>query len=175
MKLATLALALLLTGCAAAPRSPVPVDAARTFSDASDIETGLTEALEFCAPILSGFESDAYKRGRRAFYLRMSGLLIGSVLVPGLTAANATANASWIAAGAGYGGSASFAASAYESSGLSGTAPAETRNAIVKDLTTSIATVTDGSLDLEVRRAALLRVRSSCVVYSITVPTIPAQ
>ena len=175
MKLVTIALALLLTGCASVPyKSPVPHDAARTFSDASDIEAGLTEALEFCAPILSGFESDAYHRAKRAYYLRMSGLLVGSVLVPALAAANAAANAAWIAAGSGYGGSASFAASAYESSGLSGTAPAEVRNSIVRDLTASIAVVTDGSQEMEVRRAALLRVRSSCVVYSITVPTIPA-
>jgi hypothetical protein len=182
MRTLTIIFVALLTGCASAPyRSPVPVDAARTFEVDSgptvgdvEIETKLGEALAFCLPILSGFESEAYHRARRAYYLRMSGLLVGSVLVPALAAANAAANAAWIAAGSGYGGSASFAASAYESSGLSGTAPAETRNAIVRDLTQAIATVSDSSLEMDVRRAALLRVRSSCVVYSITVPTIPA-
>ena len=178
MRKLMLILVVLLTGCASAPRSPVPADAARTFAGASaseaDIETRLNEALEFCLPILSGYERDAVKRAKRAWWLRMSGLVAGSVIAPALVAAAPAANAAWTAGMAGYAGASSFASEAYQSAGLSGTSSAETRNAIVKELSNQIATVTDGSLELDVRRAALLRVRSSCVVYSITVPTIPA-
>jgi hypothetical protein len=176
--LATFAICISLVGCASAQyRSPVPDGAARTFDGATsseaDIEARLAETLEFCLPILSGYEAKAYHRARKAFYLRMFGLAIGSVAVPALAAANAAANAAWIAAGSGFGGSASFAASAYEASGLSGTAPAEVRNAIVSDLKTEIATASDGTLPIKERRGALLRARSACVVYGITVPTLP--
>ena len=183
MKRLALVLALLLTGCAAVPyKSPVPDDAARTVNmrsgpttDELEIEQKLAESLEFCMPILSGYEKDAVARARRAWWLRMSGLVAGSVIAPALVAAAPAANAAWTAGMAGYAGASSFASEAYQSAGLSGTAAAETRNAIVKELTQAIAVATDGSLEMEQRRAALLRVRSSCVVYSITVPTIPAE
>jgi hypothetical protein len=178
-----LACVLLLTGCAAAPyKSPVPTDAARTVSvdngqtlGEMEIEQKLTEALDFCLPILSGYERESATRAKWAFGLKASGLVIGAVVVPALTASAAAANAAWIAAGAGYAGAVPFASDALESAGLSGKAHAETRNAIVRELTQAIAVATDGSLEMEQRRAALLRVRSSCVVYSITVPTIPAD
>ena len=179
----------LITGCAttdgshdrvAAPRSvelkQVPT-IGKTPEQISDeesrvIEAKLAEVLSYCKPILSGYERDAAKKAKHAFWLSMSGLIAGSVIGPALIAKSAAANAPWTSALSGWAGATNFAGQNLRTSGLSGTTVAQTRNDIIADLKSNIATATDGGNIFSVRRNALLKASASCTVYEIAVPTV---
>jgi hypothetical protein len=183
----------MLPGCSSqyVNRASVDSTASRTFSvqqvkvrgsladqDAADrrvLEDGLNEVLNFCLPRLSGYEKKSADQAELAFWLSMSGLLAGAVAVPALTAAAAQANAAWIAGLSGWAGATNFASQVLRSSGLSGSAIAETRNTIIRNLKEQIAVASDGSKTFEERRNALMKARAECVVYEISVPTVPDQ
>ncbi len=137
------------------------------------LEEKLGEVLSFCLPRLSGYEKASSDQAMRAYWLSMSGLVAGSVLAPGLAAANAAANAGSIAALSGWAGATNFAGQALKTSGLSGSTIAETRNSIIKNVRESIAIASDGNKNFEERRDALMKARSECIVYEIAVPNIP--
>jgi hypothetical protein len=99
----------------------------------------------------------------------------GSVIAPALTSANATANASWVAALSGWAGATNFASDSLKSSGLSGSTTAETRKGIIAALSSAIETATDNTKPFLERKTAILKARSACVVYDIAIPTIPAS
>ncbi|WP_156339499.1 hypothetical protein [Pseudomonas nunensis] len=103
-RLYALAFVYSLTACTTAPEQPVVlIDALKAEggeqAPVDDVEfrrlfeEKLNQALEFCTPILSGMEREYMDGARKAFWLSMGGLLAGSVVAPGLTAANASANA----------------------------------------------------------------------------------
>ncbi|MCM5680107.1 hypothetical protein M8A51_11240 [Schlegelella sp. S2-27] len=187
------ALASQLSGCATADSRPlVDSTASKTFTlqkiegggksqaelDAENekqIEDRLQEVLNFCLPRLSGYEKASVDQAKRAYWLSMSGLVAGSVVAPALTAANATANATYIAAFSGWGGATNFAGQALRTSGLSGSTIAETRNGIIKNVREAIGIASDGTKTFEERRGALMRARSECIIYEIAVPSIPSS
>ncbi|MBU0588061.1 MAG: hypothetical protein KJ852_10725 [Gammaproteobacteria bacterium] len=137
------------------------------------LEEKLEEVLNFCLPRLSGYEQASVDQAKNAYWLSMSGLIAGSVLGPALTAANATSNASSIAALSGWAGATNFAGQSLKTSGLSGSSIAETRNAIIKNVKDAVAIASDGSKSFEDRSGALMRARSECIIYEIAVPSIP--
>ena len=131
------------------------------------------KVLDFCKPILSGYEKNSEQQARNAYWLSMSGLVAGTVLAPGLIAANAASNAAAVAALSGWAGATNFAGQSLKTSGLSGSAIAQTRNDIIKNLKVEIVTATDGNKTFEERRGALMRANAECILYDISVPTIP--
>ena len=182
--------AVFLLGCAG-PGTKMVVDpsAAKTFSitritDSQKstqkleeenqrlLETKLEEVLNFCLPRLSGYERKSEDQATKAYWLSMSGLLAGTVAVPALAAASAGANAGWIAGLGGWAGATNFAGQALKESGLSGSTIADTRNSIIRRLTTQIEIASDGTKSFEERRNALMKARAECVCYEIAVPTI---
>lgn len=144
-----------------------------TQEDQKQLELKLEEVLNFCLPRLSGYEKASADQARNAYWLSMSGLIAGSVLGPALVAANAAANAAAIAALSGWAGATNFAGQSLKSSGLSGSAIAETRNEIIKSVRNSITVASDGSKSFEERRSALMKARADCIIYEIAVPSIP--
>jgi hypothetical protein len=144
-----------------------------SLEDQKQLEEKLKEVLNFCLPRLSGYEKASAAQARNAYWLSMSGLIAGSVLGPALVAANAAANAGAIAALSGWAGATNFAGQALKSSGLSGSAIAETRNGIIKSVRDSIAIASDGSKAFEERRSALMKARADCIIYEIAVPSVP--
>lgn len=179
----------LLSGCSTALKSPT-VAAPTTMQltkavgpgktsvelgeeDRMKLENSLSEVLTYCQPRLSGYETDAAKKSKMAFWLSMSGLVAGSVLAPALTSANAAANAPWISGLSGWAGATNFAGQSLKSSGLSGTTIAQTRNDIIRDLRVQIEIAADGAKTFDERRNALMRARAACTVYEIAVPAIP--
>ncbi len=136
------------------------------------LESKLSEVLEYCKPLLSGYEKDSAQQAKNAYWLSMSGLVAGSVVAPALIAASASNGAS-VAALSGWAGATNFAGQALKTSGLSGTTIANTRNDIISGLKVEIANATDGSKSFEDRRSALMRANAGCVLYEISVPTIP--
>lgn len=138
------------------------------------IEKGMQDVLDFCLKRLSGYERDSATQARRSYWLSMSGLIAGSVLAPALTAGNAAANATSVAALSGWAGATNFAGQALRSSGLSGSTIAETRNSIIRSVRDSLKVAGDGSKSFDERRAALMTARADCILYEIAVPSIPS-
>lgn len=137
------------------------------------LEDKLNEVLDFCLPRLSGFEKKSAEQARQAWWLSMTGLVAGSVLVPGLAAASPSGNAAAIAGLGGWAGATNFAGESMKSSGLSGTTIAQTRNKIIQKVDNAITIASDGSKTFDERRDALMRARSACILYEISVPTVP--
>jgi len=133
-------------------------------------EEKLNQALEFCTPILTGMEAESADGAEDAFWLSMGGLFAGSVLAPGLTAANAAANAGWIGALSGFGGAAGFAGKNYESLGLNGRGQATQRNDIVERFRAHITTALDVQQDKQSRLNALYGAKIECVMYKAFTP-----
>lgn len=187
------AMVLLVSGCVGQfKQMKVDTSAAKTFTVAKIvdpnkskqeldeanqalIENKLEEVLNFCLPRLSGYEKKSADQAKKAYWLAMSGLVAGSVAVPALTATSASANAGWIAGLGGWSGATNFASQTLRGSGLSGSTIAETRNNIIRHVTTQIEVAADGTKSFEERRNALMKARSECVMYEIAVPTISTQ
>lgn len=181
----------LISGCSSIPANrTVDSTAATTFliepaaengrttaavkaANQKTIETKLEEVLNFCLPRLSGYEKSSAKQARNSYWLSLSGLVAGTVIGPALTAANSAANAASIAAFSGWAGATNFAGQALKSSGLSGSSIAETRNGIIKNVREAIAVASDGTLTFDLRRGALMRARSECILYEIAIPSLP--
>jgi len=142
--------------------------------DREKLEKALADVLQFCQPRLSGFEAASASQAKKAFWLSMSGLVAGSVIGPALTAANATANATWTSALSGWAGATNFAGQALKTSGLSGATIAETRNKIISNVSAQIAVAADGTKSFDERKDALMKARADCTLYEIAVPSIPA-
>lgn len=138
-------------------------------------EEKLNQALEFCTPILSVMETKSKDGAKGAFWLSMGGLLAGSVIAPGLTAANAAANAGWIGALSGFGGAAGFAGKNYESLGLNGRGQATQRNDIVERFRAHITTALDVKQDKQIRLNALYGAKVECVMYKAFTPQLSAE
>jgi len=138
-------------------------------------EARLNEAMEFCNPILTGMETKSQRGAKDAFWLSMGGLLAGSVLAPGLTAANASANAGWIGALSGFGGAAGFAGKNYESLGMNGFGQATQRNDIVDRFRAHLTTALDVQQSKQTRLNALYGAKIECVVYKAFTPRLTAE
>lgn len=136
------------------------------------LENALSEVLDYCKPLLSGYEKDSAQQARNAYWLSMSGLVAGSVFAPALIVAS-TSNGTAVAALSGWAGATNFAGQALKTSGLSGSTIAQTRNDIINGLKVEIASATDGSKSFEYRRSALMRAKAGCILYEISVPAIP--
>lgn len=179
-------LVLLLTACGTIPEQPVHLVAAVEAEGGEQapvdddefrqlFEEKLNQALEFCTPILSGMEAQSKAGAEGAFWLSMGGLLAGSVLAPGLTAANASANAGWIGALSGFGGAAGFAGKNYESLGLNGRGQATQRNDIVERFRTHMTTALDIQQGKQTRLNALYGAKVECVMYKAFTPQLSAE
>lgn len=131
--------------------------------------------IAYCKPILSGMENDSKRKAEHAYLLSMAGLLAGAVVAPALTAANAQANAAWIAGLAGFAGATNTASEALRLSGLSGSTDATTRNDIIKNLREKLQTMQDPESSVGQIRTAIVAARAECVLYDIAVPSVPEQ
>lgn len=138
-------------------------------------EAKLTEAIDFCTPILSGMESQSANGAKDAFRLSMAGLIAGAVIAPALAAANASANAGWIAGFSGFGGAAGFAGKNYESLGLNGKGQATQRNDIVERFREQLKIALDTKNDKQDRLNALYGAKVECVIYKAFTPQLAEQ
>ena len=183
MKIAlSLLIAICIAGCAA-PKSqlrsaatPFKINAEGTDAQNQlEIEAKLIEVLDFCQPRLSGYEIKAENQASDAYWLAMSGLVAGSVIVPALAASSAAAHSAAIAGFSGWSGATNFASESLRTSGLSGATAAQTRNNIITSVRDQIIIAADVTKPFLQRRNALMMARADCVMYEISVPTIPGR
>ena len=134
-----------------------------------ELQEDFNDVLAQCAPVMSRFEEQADRKKREAFFLAFSGLVAGSVVAPALTAANAAANAAWIAGLSGYAGATNYAQQAIIDQGLSSTVALKTRETIREEFNKAIRKFIDES-DNEKRKRALQEALAACVIYAVTIP-----
>jgi len=173
MKLTSLLLIIFfLSACAVSNRQQIGEIKTFNYDSKTKFEDQFKEVLEFCQPRLQGFEAKSTHQAKLSFYMKLSGLLAGSVFAPALIAYGSTSTIAMAttAALAGWAGASPFAGEALEASGLSGAGIAETRNGIIADIKESLKRAVDGSLPIKDRRNALLEIQASCIAYEISVP-----
>lgn len=138
------------------------------------LQTALEDMEDFCTPRLSAMENDASRKAKYAFWLSVAGAVSGAVIAPALTAGNAAANATAIAAFSGFGGATNFLSQSLESTGNSGSADATTRNAIVTAIWQRLGDAFDEQKTIGERLTAIDSAKAACVFYSIQVPSVPS-
>lgn len=148
------------------------VAAALTENEREQLAKKIEELLNFCQPILTGLENRSRRQAKKAFWWSLAGVAAGAVIAPTLIAANAEANAAWIAAFSGFGGAMNTVSQNLQSSGLSGSTAAQDRNNIILRLRTQLQSVLNQDLPVVERFNAIDVARAECVLYSISVPTI---
>lgn len=185
---ATLALIILGSGCSTTGypkpgRTIAPIVAEKGNSLTQDqqfndhIQKEFNETLKVCQGKLSEMEGVSNRQRAASMWIYGVGLLAGSVIGPGLAAANAAKYAGEIAGLSGLAGASGLAGRALESTALSGGASAKDRNEIaktVRELTEIAMTPTGTSDDQEIRLAAIRRMEAACIAYAITEPGVPA-
>ena len=164
-QIAILILILLLSACSTSPKQGLRTINITTYDQ---LEVRFNDVLEECKPILQKFESKATHQARISFYLRISGLIAGSVFAPALAAVG---ESTWIIASlAGWAGSMNMIGSSLEASGLSGSTIAQTHNDIISNIRKNMKKALDGSLPFEQRRDAIMAIKAECIIYEIAVP-----
>jgi len=164
-------------GCASVKvyRQPMPV---KSFSIAKspeqdDLEQKFQEVLDYCIPRLNAYEDRSITQARKSYWMNVSGMLSGSVMVPMLIASGwGSPIALLLQAGfAGYAGSVPFMSQSLQQSGLSGMAAATTRNVMVERISRATMTILDAGQSYDERRSAIMGVAAECTIYPIFVPT----
>ena len=162
----------LALGCATTPQKGQLKTFDIPYSEQEDIEIKFQEVIDFCTPRLSTWESKAESQATKAFWVNISGLVAGAVIVPALVAAQVSSTF-WMAtqAGlAGWAGSNAFVGNTLQAAGLSGAEVATMRNEIVERIRDKSAVVLDGKKSYTQRRNALMGIVGECTIYPMVVP-----
>lgn len=135
------------------------------------VEEALKQAMAVCDRRLSSFEASSRTQRKWALGVYLTGLVAGSIVVPALAAANASANAATIAGLSGLAGASGLTGKALESTGLGGAADAETRNEIAAKVREQVKIAITGANEEQVRMGAVAMIAAECSIYSIKVPS----
>jgi hypothetical protein len=146
-----------------------------TEAELQAIQKDVEAAIVFCRERLTSMEEESRRGAKRAAWLSLAGLVSGAVIAPALTAANASANAAWIAAFSGFGGATNLASDTFRQSGLSGSFAAIDRNGIVVRLKDQLAVAIDANKTPSERRLAIQLAKAECILYEISVPGVAAE
>jgi len=179
-----LALSVLLIACSSAPtpqmafhkltpvdRNPSGLTAMNLTQQKMLVQEEINKLMLECRPVLTNFEDDTRNGSKLAFYISMTGLIAGSVAAPALIAANASANASSIAALSGLAGATNTASEVLKTSGLDGTYAAQDRNEIITRIRGHLQNVFSGSNSVEEKLNYIALAKAECALYMITVPS----
>lgn len=136
----------------------------------AEIQHLLSDAYQACGSVMGGLANKSESGEREAFWLQMSGLILGSVIAPAATAANAMAHRALISAASGWAGATNLAGQSLRASGMAGDTAATVRNEIASAFKTDIQTALDGKKSFEDRRNSVLAARGECFYYAVNVP-----
>lgn len=133
------------------------------------VKEELQTTFKVCKKQLSEMEGNSYTQRKTSLWVYGAGLIAGSVIAPGLAAANAAKHAGAIAGLAGLAGASGLAGRALEQTALDGSAMAKDRNEVAATIRRETASaMTPG--ELGDRLAAVRRMEAACIAYNITVP-----
>jgi hypothetical protein len=145
----------------------------RTPQNINYVQAHIKNMIDECKPILSNFENQSNDGAKKAFWLSVAGLISGSVIAPTLTAANASSNATAIAAFSSFGGATNSLTRNLESSGLGGSHAAQTRNGIIERIRKHLEDAFVDTGNLNDQLLAISLAKSECALYTMVVPGIP--
>ena len=176
MKLLIIFVSLFCFSCSTTSR--VNTNVVKTFSisetEQDQLEQKFQEVIEYCTVRLNEYEHKAEVQASKAFWMNMSGLVSGAVIVPMIIATGSTGM--WpltFAAGlSGWAGATSFASESLKLSGLSGSSTAQMRNLIVERIRDKATIALDGTKPYADRRNAVLGIMGECTIYPIMVPSV---
>ncbi|MBD9573805.1 hypothetical protein M2D07_028285 [Pseudomonas sp. BGr12] len=129
------------------------------------IQSAIEDANQTCSEVIGSREQLAQKRSRDTLGISLIGLAAGSVIAPALTAANAAANAPWIAAFSGVGGASAVAVRQVDSAGMSGGADITIANNISAAVKTEMAIALNESTSPRERYSAAIKAKTECLYY----------
>lgn len=162
------AVAFLLTltaGCETVPLNSEYLSAKAKSTDQYTIlqvNTQVDEILQPCFEIFGLKNKKAEERARNTNLIAIGGLVAGSVVAPALIAANAAANATWIAAFSGAAGASAITVKNLDSSGLSGSHDVLALNALATEVRADMTKAYNIKLDENERLGAAAHARAVC-------------
>ena len=127
-----------------------------------EINDEVERSLQVCYDLFGTKSKKADERAWNSNMIAMGGLLAGSVIAPALLAANAAANATWIAAFSGVAGASAVAVKNLDSSGLGGSHDILMLNALSTKVHDDLATAYNINNLEDDRLKAASRARSQC-------------
>ncbi|WP_448679954.1 hypothetical protein [Pseudomonas nicosulfuronedens] len=131
----------------------------------AEIKAAINDANQTCSDVIGSREQLAQERSRDTLTLSLIGLTAGSVIAPALTAANAAANAPWIAAFSGIGGASAVAVRQVDGAGMSGGADITIANNISTAVKAQMAIALDKTKDPADRYSAAIKAKTECLYY----------
>lgn len=155
------------TGCATSPPGSAYLGAKANPSDTHttlEINTEVERTLQVCYDLFGAKSQKADERSWNANMIAIGGLVAGSVIAPALVAANAAANATWIAAFSGAAGASAITVKNLDSSGLSGSHDILMLNALATKIHDDLATAYNVSNLEKDRLQGAANARSYCQV-----------
>lgn len=124
--------------------------------------------LKTCKDVFALKSSQADERSNETLWWAAVGLAAGSVLAPGLTAANAAANAGWSAALSGLGGASAAMVRNIDAAGMSGAHDINAINALADMIQPKVAIAYSITQPFAARLTASAEARAYCDFYKLT-------
>jgi hypothetical protein len=124
----------------------------------------LSEQIEPCYAFFGVKSAEATARSKAAWNWTLAGLISGAVIAPALTAANAAANAGWIAGFSGFSGASVLAVSNANTLGIGPESSANGMIAVAKAVQVPIATASNHSKPYNEREQAAAYASSICKI-----------
>ncbi len=134
----------------------------------ADLDTAYNSMLNLCSHTLAGFESRANALSYWKLAVAVVGSVAGSVAIPVLTAASATANKVWISGLGGVSGVANAGQQALNDAGLTPTAVLQTRATILSDWKSATSDYFDADKSFEQHKSAIAKGVVACTLYQLT-------
>lgn len=135
---------------------------------AADIEANnklIRQQLEPCDKLYGVVSDEAEDRATRSFWFRVVGIGATTVVAPTLIAANAAANAPWIAAASGVGGAVIAANDTRDGMGISGVSTLRALTELAGEIGPQIAIAEDMAKQFNVRSAAAAIAVGKCKYF----------
>ncbi len=138
----------------------------------AQISHELTMTIDMCRSVLINMDKQSKFGALTSGNILVLGLISGAVIAPALTAANAAANAGWIAGASGLGGISAIASQNVESLGLGASGVITQRNQIVDRFREQISVALDSGNSPRTRRNAIKAAAVECLIYKAFQPAL---
>lgn len=157
---------LLTTGCSSTMQNlvgPMDTDPKDLTLEQLEVQNeAIRKVLEPCDTLFGVQTEKARQKAQSAWWLKVIGVTSASIVAPALTAANASANAAWIAGASGTGGAVIAMLDSADSMGISGVATLRSLTQLAEVIGPDIDTAEDIAKPFNERSAAAARAARRC-------------
>lgn len=156
---------LLIAGCSSNAQFLVGTESdpqGLTLDQLEAQNTAIRQTLAPCDTLFGVKTEKAEQKARTAWWLKVIGVTSASIVAPALTAANASANAAWIAGASGTGGAVIAVLDSADSMGISGVAALRGLTQLAQDIGPDVDIAEDIGKPYNERTAAAARAARKC-------------